>query len=558
MQCVGGLHRSCSGTPSRLGLTDTALGGTMTDRRPLLDSEGCPPAVPPQVPPQACVVVEEPPPAAPPPPAARLNLGHYLILISLNSIGAFSSDCYVPNLSQVGKDLSATDQQVSLTIQINWILLGLATPIVGHLSDVHGRKLVVCLTLLVYIAGALGSAFAPTIEWMIVARCVQGVGESASIITSAIIRDTIDDPQERMQVQAYFTTMRPLMLLGGPSIGGAIGSAFGWRNLMRGLAGWGVLTLLLVGLLPESLPRDEAAHKPSTTLNPCAIICPGLSCAKLRRMASNVDFVFLSGAAAICMGAVRSMLSNISFVYDHYYHVSTALSGLLISAPTMAGFVSAMVAARLAKGTPPGKLMRIGMAVGVVPPAMMLVVAGLPGSSGNLYDAPRWYMTTIPCSLLAAVGFFALPAMQVLVLQDFKDMSGLAGGISKLVMTLTSTGMSMLVSYYFSDWGEDKPDNYTHYHTQRLLYALAAILIVSLVWFWLLYIPIKRCGMPSAGGASSAPRPSLRRRVTRQFSLLRWNPGGSGAVDASMTRSATSIATSDTSTTPATSPREGS
>ena len=83
--------------------------------------------------------------------------------------------------------------------------------------------------------------------------------------------------------------------------------------------------------------------------------------------------------------------------------------------------------------------------------------------------------------------------MQVLLLQDFKDMSGLAGGISKLVMTLTSTGMSVLASSYFSDWGLDHKGHYTHYHTQRLLYALAAILIVLQLWFWLVYIPIKRC-----------------------------------------------------------------
>ena len=44
-------------------------------------------------------------------------------------------------------------------------------------------------------------------------------------------------------------------------------------------------------------------------------------------------------------------------------------------------------------------------------------------------------------------------------------------------MTLTSTGMSVLTSSYFSDWGLDHKGHYTHYHTQRLLYALAAILI---------------------------------------------------------------------------------
>ena len=484
----------------------------MTDSRPLLEVEEHPPPQPP-----AAAVPSAGPAAsggttptvpeaqaADPPPSPRLHMGHYLILVSLNSIGAFSSDCYIPNLSDVVDDLNATDQQVSLTIQINWVLLGLATPVVGHLSDVHGRKRVVCLTLLVYVAGALGSAFAPTIGWLLAARCVQGVGEAASIVTSSIIRDTIDDPRERMRVQAYFTTLRPLMLLGGPSIGGLVGTAFGWRNLMRALSVWGALTIPLVLLLPESLPPPADRPKRHAQWNPFAILCPGLDLSKLKRMAVHVDFMGLTVAAAIAMGAVRAMLSNISFVYDHYYSLPTYLSGLLISVPTMAGFVSALLAAHLAKlGAPPRKLMRWGMAAGVVPPALMLVSAGLPDCIDCLYAAPRWYMTTVPCALLAAVGFFALPAMQVLLLQDFKDMSGLAGGLSKLVMTLTSTGMSVLVSSYFSDWGLDQKGHYTHYHTQRLLYSLAAILIVLQIWFWLVYLPLRRCQAPAR------PEPSL-------------------------------------------------
>ena len=151
----------------------------------------------------------------PPPSAPQLHAGHYVVLLLLNCIGAFSSDCYIPNLSDVVDDLKATDQEVSLTIQVNWYMLGFATPIVGYLSDVYGRKVVICSTLLVYVAGAVGSALAPTIGWLLAARCVQGVGESVSIITSAIIRDVVDDKQRRMRVQAYFTTMRPLMLLGG-------------------------------------------------------------------------------------------------------------------------------------------------------------------------------------------------------------------------------------------------------------------------------------------------------------------------------------------------------
>ena len=39
---------------------------------------------------------------------------------------------------------------------------------------------------------------------------------------------------------------------------------------------------------------------------------------------------------------------------------------------------------------------------------------------------------------MSFTGFFVLPAMQVLILEDFKHMSGLTAGISKLVMTLIS------------------------------------------------------------------------------------------------------------------------
>eukprot|EP00964_Phaeocystis_antarctica_P046975 scaffold27162_cov57-Phaeocystis_antarctica.AAC.6 len=179
----------------------------MTDSRPLLEVEEHPPPQPPvaAVPsaspsasggtptdaaaPEGAVSVAQAAEPPTPTPSPRLHLGHYLILVSLNSIGAFSSDCYIPNLSDIVDDLDATDQQVganpnphpnriagsrrpmslslspslspskpnpspnpkpnpspnpkpdpnqvSLTIQINWVLLGLATPVVGHLSDVH-------------------------------------------------------------------------------------------------------------------------------------------------------------------------------------------------------------------------------------------------------------------------------------------------------------------------------------------------------------------------------------------------------------------------------------
>lgn len=134
---------------------------------------------------------------------SALALYQWLILMSLNTIGAFSSDAYVPNLNAIAADLHASDEAVSLTIQLNWIMLGLWNPVIGHCSDKYGRKLVIHIALVVYIAGALGSAFAPNILWLNVARCVQGSGEAVSVITTAVIRDVVDDMDERCALPSH-------------------------------------------------------------------------------------------------------------------------------------------------------------------------------------------------------------------------------------------------------------------------------------------------------------------------------------------------------------------
>lgn len=52
---------------------------------------------------------------------------------------------------------------------------------------------------------------------------------------------------------AFFSMMRPIMLLAAPVFGGGIAASLGWRKLFYILAGWGATTLLLVWwCIPES------------------------------------------------------------------------------------------------------------------------------------------------------------------------------------------------------------------------------------------------------------------------------------------------------------------
>jgi DHA1 family bicyclomycin/chloramphenicol resistance-like MFS transporter len=436
----------------------------------------------------------KPDPAEPSSPAAstpKLNLCHWIILMSLNTIGSFSSDAYVPNLDTIGDDLHASDASVSLTIQINWIMLGLWNPVIGHVSDRFGRKPVIYVALVVYCIGAVGSALTPSIEWLIVARTVQGCGEAVSVITTAVIRDVCDDMDERMKLMAFFSMMRPVMLLAAPVVGGGIADFLGWRALFWILAGWGALTLLLVfWLIPESnspTQADSGVAAKETTFGH-----------KLHRMWKDRDFIDLTLVAAFYMGAVRSMLSNISFVYEDFYDMSSFATGLLISVPTGCGFFSSLAAIGVVRKHSTMTTLRAGMLAAWLAPACMIVAAGLPGCvdcpftkelafvSGTEHGwGSAWWVVTGCVAVMAATGFFALPAMQTVVMQHLKDMSGLAGGLSKMLMQFTSTGMSMVASAMLSHHSEH--DAYSVGQTQKLLYILAVMLLICQLYYWLFY-----------------------------------------------------------------------
>ena len=120
---------------------------------------------------------------------------------------------------------------------------------------------------------------------------------------------------------------------------------------------------------------------------------------------------------------VRAMLSSISFVYTHYYELSTTVGGVLISVPPLTGLLASLLVARIAAKTSPARLVAAGMVAGGVPPTFLLLSAGLPGCVDCLYARPRWYMTTIPCALISGVGFFALPAMQARSRPDLGQIS---------------------------------------------------------------------------------------------------------------------------------------
>ena len=77
------------------------------------------------------------------------------------------------------------------------------TPIIGKLSDLHGRRPILILCLAVFIVGSALCALAPSMLALILARAVQGLGGGGLITLAQTILADVVAPRERGRYAGY-------------------------------------------------------------------------------------------------------------------------------------------------------------------------------------------------------------------------------------------------------------------------------------------------------------------------------------------------------------------
>ena len=105
-------------------------------------------------------------------------------------------------------------------------------PILGKVGDMIGRKTTLMLGIAVFTLGNVLSALANTLVFMLAARFVVGIGTAA--MTPVIIAYIVTNfPQDQMAKGfALYMLISSAAVIFGPTMGGLIISAFGWRTMV--------------------------------------------------------------------------------------------------------------------------------------------------------------------------------------------------------------------------------------------------------------------------------------------------------------------------------------
>ena len=102
----------------------------------------------------------------------------------------------VPVLGVIAHQLHASAAAVSWAVTANLLAAAAATPLIGRLADLHSKKRVLLVVLVVVLVGSVLAATTKSLPRLIVARVLQAASYALYPVGIAILREEL--PEHRM------------------------------------------------------------------------------------------------------------------------------------------------------------------------------------------------------------------------------------------------------------------------------------------------------------------------------------------------------------------------
>ena len=370
---------------------------------------------------------------------------------------AFSIDAMLPALPDIAAELTPGNvNRAQLILTVFMAGMGIGTLVAGPVSDAIGRKPAIYLGTAIYVAGSIAAIFSQSIEFLLAARFVQGLGASGPrIIGMALIRDLYagrDMARISSFVMMVFITVPAL----APSIGAVIIRFSGWQGVFLAFVLFGLAGALWMGLRqPETL---APAHRRPLRLGPLT--------AAAREVLSDRQVMLCTLVLTLGFGQMFALLSSAQQLFAETYDKGDsfpawfAVMALLSGTGTLlnATFVMRFGMRRIARWA---YVMQT-----VVSAAMLVLILSDALPAGLRFAA--FFVWAVSVFFMAGVTFGNLNA---LALQRMGHIAGMAASIIAALSTIAATLIAAPVGLLYN--GTAVP-------------AVAATLICSALAWWLM------------------------------------------------------------------------
>lgn len=345
-------------------------------------------------------------------------------------LGPLSTDLYLPSLPAIGGYFGRSVADVQLTLSIFLVGFAVSQLIYGPLSDRFGRRPVMLSGLGIFLAASVLSAFAWSLEVLIVARFLQSLGVCAGpVLGRAVVRD-VYGPERAAKVLSYMASAMALAPAIGPVVGGLLESAFGWRANFWALGAIGLFLFAAIGLvLPETNRfRDSMAIRPGRIVG---------NFATLLRHQSYLGYALL---VTFSYAGIFTFISGSSFLLIGALHLSPAAYGFSFAAMVAGYIVGTLVSGRFGQRIGPQRLLAAGV--------LLSLFCALVGFALALAGELTVFSVVMPFSgFMVGVGFIA-PNAFAGALRYYPHMAGAASSL----LGFLQMGLASVVGIGVGHW----------------------------------------------------------------------------------------------------------
>jgi DHA1 family bicyclomycin/chloramphenicol resistance-like MFS transporter len=334
-----------------------------------------------------------------------------LIGAILVAIGPTSMALFTPAMPEIVNAFGTTEQMVKLTLTLYFAGFAFAQLICGPLSDGWGRRPVTIAFMGIYCVASAAALFAPSIEILIAARFIQGVGAAVGVaISRAVVRDlfTRDQSARIMNLIGLILGVAPAA---APTLGGLTMELFGWHAIfiLMFAAGAGI-ALVVYTSLRETVVRDLSRVQPKALVRSYATLL------------KSRYFLYSAIVVGGTSGAIYAQAAALPFILMTRVGLTPSQFGLGMLMQSGFYILGNIVVRRMMRRMP---------AQALVPVGLCFTALGISTLFGLLFFTETSFLKVMAPIACGAFGLaFIMPAMTTASLAPFPHIAGAASALA--------------------------------------------------------------------------------------------------------------------------------
>jgi EmrB/QacA subfamily drug resistance transporter len=240
------------------------------------------------------------------PPVGRMSHKEVVQALSGLMLGMFVSilaSTIVSNaLPRIIADLGGSQSVYTWIVTTELLAMTATVPLWGKMADLYSKKLLIQLSLGLFVAGSLIAGLTPNVEVLIFSRVVQGVGAGGMSALAMIVMAAMIPPRELGRYSGIFGAVFGVATIAGPLIGGILVDTpwLGWRwCFFIGVP----FSLAAIALLQRTLHLPVIRRKVTVDWLGAALITAGVCTLLIWSTLAGNHFAWASWQTAALAGA---------------------------------------------------------------------------------------------------------------------------------------------------------------------------------------------------------------------------------------------------------------